>query len=292
VPLLDFLKKSTQYKTPPATAKGGWKDIFDFVEKAVRPLNTTGAGARAPAVPEVPDMAAILESLGLGPAMTTDPGTGGITIDPSQFFIPPTATPETPRKPYDVFGSLDDASRDVLGRMGVKLPDRPPAEPGAVGNPGLTPAMLAYMRGVGMDLSTIEDQRAARMEEINRRAASTMTDIGESSKGERKNVVADLVQRGVLQSGEGNTRLIGQQTSTQRRLDNVTGAVADQRAGAERDYESGTTELRRQALERLLNEETNQAVGGAQDDAYLRQQGALTEYYKNIAVNLPIGSVQ
>ena len=60
-----------------------------------------------------------------------------------------------------------------------------------------TPALLAFLRGLGMNMSTAEDTKAQATELIGRRATTANEDINRVSARNKQNVTADL-KNGVL----------------------------------------------------------------------------------------------
>jgi hypothetical protein len=157
---------------------------------------------------------------------------------------------------------------NLLKTLGVQYPQAP--QP--------TPALLAFLRGVGLNLSTAEDLKNAAIQRIGASMSDAMADIDRTAGRTKQNVTADLVRRGVLGSGEANTRYARQaeDVAAQRKDVQRTAAQAKQQAGE--TYLQARDLARQQALDRVISAEQEQATQAAtskaQKDALKAQQDA------------------
>lgn len=146
---------------------------------------------------------------------------------------------------------------NLLSRFGVNYPDAPAP----------TPAMLAFMRGIGMSLDTMADAKTKSIGRIKDRATSSLAEIDVKNERTKTNMLGDLVRRGVLRSGEANTRYGQQAEDVARQKSDVLRAQAEGIDSADFGYNTGRDTLRQQALERTLNVETDEATRKAALDA-------------------------
>jgi hypothetical protein len=163
---------------------------------------------------------------------------------------------------------MADEMTSLLGRFGVDYQNAPAP----------TPAMLAFMRGLGISLDTAADAKQRTVSRIKERTSSTMADINRGNERTKTNMLADMVRRGVFRSGEANTRY-GQQAENVAR--SKTDALRSQAEGidaADLSYNQTRDSFRQQALERTINAETEQATrkatSDAQTESYARQDKA------------------
>lgn len=164
--------------------------------------------------------------------------------------------------------ATDNSMTSLLGRFGVQY-DNAPAP---------TPAMLAFMRGLGMSLDTAADAKQRTTSRIKERTTSTLSDIDRGNERTKTNMLADLVRRGVLRSGEANTRYGQQAENVARSKSDALRAKAEGIDAADLSYNQARDSYRQQALERTINAETEQATrkatSDAQADSYARQDKA------------------
>jgi len=157
---------------------------------------------------------------------------------------------------------------DLLAGMGVHYG----------GNAQPTPALLAFLNGIGLNMSSAEDLKRRAIERIGAASSDAMSDIDRTAGRTKQNITADLVRRGVLSSGESNTRYAqqaedvgAQQRDVQR---TKTNAIED----AETGLSDAQARAKQAALERVVNEEENQATSSAvarqQEEARRAQQEA------------------
>jgi hypothetical protein len=157
---------------------------------------------------------------------------------------------------------------NLLGRFGVDYSNAPAP----------TPATLAFMRGLGLSLDTLSDARDRQVARVKERSTSALGDIDVSNERTKTNMLADLVRRGVLRSGEANTRYGEQAENVARRKSDVLRLQAEGIDGADIGFNTGRDSLRQQALETTINSETRQATEKAakeaQTESYRRQDEA------------------
>lgn len=146
---------------------------------------------------------------------------------------------------------------DLLQTFGVSYPNAP--------NP--TPALLAFLRGIGLNLSTAEDVKRRAIERIGASATDAMVDIDRTAGRTKQNITADLVRRGVIQSGEANTRYTRQEEDVAASKADVERTKAGAIEGAETSYTNARDLARQQALDRVINAETDQSAQKAQSEA-------------------------
>lgn len=168
---------------------------------------------------------------------------------------------------------LDQASRDVLARLRIDVQQAPAA----------TPGLLAFLRGVGLNLSTAEDTRARSIGETEADYTAGTQRAYEDSRRERRNMTGDLINRGMLRSGEANTRYADQATRAQERMSDMARARAGRLSTIDSAYRNAEDSFRQQSLERLISSEEAAAVQKATDDATKRQQEALLAFYQSQA---------
>jgi hypothetical protein len=134
-----------------------------------------------------------------------------------------------------------------------------------------------------MNMATVEDQRREGLETIRQRTRATGQSITRGAERGKKATTADLIRRGVLQSGEANTRYARQDEDVAVQRADVERGRTEATKGVENAYEGAKGAYRQQALERVLSTETEnatrEATSKAQEDAFKRQETASnTEY--------------
>lgn len=164
-----------------------------------------------------------------------------------------------------------NALSKVLAGFGVEYPDAPAP----------SPALLAFARGLGMNLSAAEDTRRQGIEQVEGRSADALDDLSRSSERGKKSLTADLVRRGVLTSGESNTRYA---RHAEDKADAMTGIARNKVEGIsaiDTAFEQSKGAYRTQLLERVLGHETDtatrEASSKAQEDLFKRQEEAAAE---------------
>jgi len=166
----------------------------------------------------------------------------------------------------DIAGSQE--MTDVLRTLGVSYPNAP--------NP--TPALLAFLRGVGLNLSTAEDVKNRALERIGAATSDAMADIDRTAGRTKQNITADLVRRNVLSSGESNTRYARQAEDVAAQQSDVQRTSTTSTEGVNETYRQAQDLARQQALDRVISAEqdqaTQKATAAASEDAFRRQQEA------------------
>lgn len=161
-----------------------------------------------------------------------------------------------------------NAMTSLLSRFGVDYQNAPAP----------TPAMLAFMRGLGMSLDTAADAKQRTISRTKERTSSTLADIDRGNERTKTNMLADLVRRGVLRSGEANTRYGQQAENVARSKSDAVRAEAEAIDSADLGYNTQSDQLRMQALERTIGAETEQATRAAstaaQAESFRRQDEA------------------
>lgn len=157
---------------------------------------------------------------------------------------------------------------DLLRTLGVSYPNAP--QP--------TPALLAFLNGVGLNLSTAEDVKNRAIQRIGAATTDAMADIDRTAGRTKQNVTADLVRRGVLSSGEANTRYARQAEDVAVQQRNVTTAGAMAKETADVSAKQAQDLARQQAIDRVISAEQEQATqtatSKAQTDALRATQAA------------------
>ncbi len=157
---------------------------------------------------------------------------------------------------------------DLLSRYGVDYPNAP----------GPTPALLAFMRGLGMTLDEADELRASARDRIRRRATDAQADVTRAAGRSKENVTADLIRRGVLRSGEANTRYARHAEDVAAARSDIALGEAEGLDAVEQAFQQTRGGLRTRALETVLNTETaedaRRATAAAQSAAFEREEQA------------------
>lgn len=166
--------------------------------------------------------------------------------------------------------ALDDYTRGVLSKLQLDANNKP----------FYTPALMAYLRGVGMTLSTAEDTRARDRGQVGRDYIRNVDDAGRNYEQGRKNLTADLVSRGILSSGEANDRFARQDDDRGRQLSQLAEGKANRLTAIDRAYGQVEDSLRQQTVERMLSAEQEEATRKAVAKAQQDQQDQLLKFYQ------------
>lgn len=162
----------------------------------------------------------------------------------------------------------DSELSKLLERFGVNYGSAPPA----------TPALLAFMRGMGMTLDTAEDTRSTALARMASTRDESMAKVDRYNERSKENVTADAVRRGVLKSGEANTRYARQAEDVAERRTTVQQSYGEGVENVENSYSNVRDQLRQTALERVLQTEeqqaTQKAAAEAQEKSLRAQQEA------------------
>lgn len=169
---------------------------------------------------------------------------------------------------------MAEALTDLLSRFGVNYQNAP--EP--------TPALLAFMRGIGMTLDTAEDSRRTNELRLKERATGAREEITRQDERTKTRMAGDLMSRGVLSSGETNTRVARQGENVAKQIGDVEQTLAEGIDSSSQAFMNTRDALRQQALERTLNVETQnateKAAAEAQERSWQRQQEASETAWK------------
>lgn len=161
---------------------------------------------------------------------------------------------------------------DILASIGVN----------AGGSPAITPALLAYFRGLGISMDELDGQVAAVRTSATNRAAASKEATGEQYHRAERNTVASLASRGVLSSGEAGTKFGELQSDRLRAFDTIDRGAADEVAGAESSVAGQRDALRRTALERYLGADTDYRNEQARTAAEQRAAEKEREYWDRL----------
>jgi hypothetical protein len=206
---------------------------------------------------------------------------GGATTPMSQ----PAPTP-APTNPVGPNGApVSQELTDLLKKIGVNYENAPAP----------TPGLMAFLRQLDMGMSTAEDTKRKTLQLIGDRETTGTEDISRAAERTKQNVTADLIRRGVLQSGEATGRYARGAEDRASKITGLTQSSAEGRTLADTAYGATQQSLRSQALDKVLQTETEQASAAGQsaaqkkaaDDAktaaeldYQRRTAAETAYRK------------
>lgn len=174
---------------------------------------------------------------------------------------------------------------DLLKKIGVDYNNAPAP----------TPALLAFLRGLDKNMSTYEDTKNTNLRLIGNRNATATDDINRTADRNKINVTADLVRRGVLQSGEATGRYARGDEDKAAKITTLGNTTAEGSAAADTAYQTSVDSMRQQALEKVMETEMQQTAAAGQsaaqtealraqreasETAYQRQQAADAAYRK------------
>jgi hypothetical protein len=163
---------------------------------------------------------------------------------------------------------------DLLSKLGVDYPNAPAA----------TPALLAFLRNLGLNLDSAAAAKQASIDRIARASDDASARLGRIGENEKKNVTADLIRRGVLQSGEANTRYGQQAASLGERTGDIQRTRSEGIAQAGDVYQNALNVARTQATGQVMQSELEQqqkdAEAKAQAEQWKQQQAAADLAYQ------------
>ena len=169
----------------------------------------------------------------------------------------------------------DSSLTALLSDFGIEYPNAPPP----------TPALLAFMRGLGMNLGQTEDVRRQGLGSIQSRATAAHEGINRAAARGKENLTGDLIRRGVLRSGEAGTKYARQDEDVATKRADVERGRTEATQAVENAYESAKGTYRQSALERVLSTEEQQATQAAtskaQEDSWKRQEEASNAAYES-----------
>jgi hypothetical protein len=260
-----YLYQQSGNKLSPWNAAGGrWNASgtplhgTDRFQKAAKEAAWAAASTKGNAGPKGPSWASVG---GSSPAPTSSSSSSSTSSTSSSTA--PAANP-----------AAQSALTSMLARYGVSYPNAPAP----------TPAMLAFMRGLGMTLDSAEDATRQNNLRLNERAVQGREEITRQSERSKVRMAGDLAQRGVLRSGETNNRIGRHEEDVAKRTGDVEQGLAEGIERNEQAYNVTKDHLRQTALDRTLNSETEQAqqraASAAQERAWKQQQDAAELAYK------------
>jgi hypothetical protein len=142
---------------------------------------------------------------------------------------------------------------DLLRGYGIKYENAPTP----------TPALLAYLRGVGLNFDQAKRLKDTSIRRTRSMAREQMSDITRMSGRTARATTADLASRGVLGSGQANTRYAENAVDTEEAREDVARARLQGVQNARLGYGTTATGLRVGALERVAQEQESQDVAEA-----------------------------
>jgi hypothetical protein len=169
---------------------------------------------------------------------------------------------------------MAEAMTSLLERFGISYPNAPAP----------TPAHLAFMRGLGMTLDTAEDSKRVNQLRLKERANQSREEITRQNERSLTRMAGDLQSRGVLSSGETNTRVGRQAENVAKARSDVEQGLAEGIDATEQGYMNTRDVLRQQGLEKTLGLETElsreAAATAAQERSWQRQEDASEKAYQ------------
>lgn len=167
----------------------------------------------------------------------------------------------------------DSSLTSLLTDFGIDYPNAPAP----------TPSYLAFIRGLGLNLAQSEDVKQQGLGTISSRSTAAHENINRGAERGKQSLTADLVRRGVLSSGEANTRYSRQDEDTATKRADVERGRTEATQAVENAYESAKGTYRQQALERTLGVEqensTREATSKAQEDSWKHQEDSSKAAY-------------
>lgn len=163
--------------------------------------------------------------------------------------------------PGQTNGPANQALSNLLENIGVDYPTQHVTP---------TPALLAYLNGVGLDLSTAEDLRRTALQRIRVGATDARQAIRRNAVLGKEGVTGDLIRRGMLSSGEANTRYTRQARDVAEQKSDLATQTAQSREDAVFAYDQSTDAIRRAALEQITGVEEQQRTTRATNRATAR----------------------
>lgn len=167
-----------------------------------------------------------------------------------------------------------NAMTSLLEQLGVKY-DNAPAP---------TPAMLAFMRGLGMTLDTAKDQSKKNELRLKERATGAREEISRQNQRSLTRMAGDAQSSGTLSSGQTNIKVGRQAEDVAKQQGDVEQSLAEGLESNTNAYKNTEDTIRQQTLERTLGMETDEATRKASSEAeersYQRQQTAADDAYK------------
>src|SRR5215471_10301468 len=145
--------------------------------------------------------------------------------------------------------------------------------------PTATPAILAFLRGMGMSWDQLGEQRTNQLNTVAAQSQQARQALDTQAQAQQRNLTADTVLRGQMASGLAGQRSADLANAIGKQYGTIDANDAQQRAGIELGYAQGQDQLRQNALERLLNERQGQDVQKATLAEQQRQNQQMTDLY-------------
>ena len=156
---------------------------------------------------------------------------------------------------------------DLLSSLGVSYQNAP--------NP--TPALLAFLKGIGLNMQTAADVKARALARIGSATADAQGNITRADVQTKKNITGQLVSRGVLSSGEANTRYSNHAADVAQQQSDVQNKATADTESTEDAYTQAQANARQAALDRVLGAEQDQAVSRATSSANVDATNAASQ---------------
>jgi hypothetical protein len=141
----------------------------------------------------------------------------------------------------------------LLADFGISYPDAPRP----------SPALLAFTRGLGLNLDEAKDRKDRRIGNVKRRSSDARADLNRTSARGKENVTADLLRRGIHSSGEANTRYARHGEDLASASSDIARTEVEGITAAEDAFGQIEGGLRTGAMEKVLTEEQRQATEAA-----------------------------
>lgn len=133
--------------------------------------------------------------------------------------------------------------------------------------PAASPGLLAFLRGVQGQMGTAEQARRTAVQQIEDRGTTGRADIERTYGRNQENVTADLIRRGVLQSGEATDRYSRLGEDKAKNLTSLQQTMAEGTSAADNAYNATIDALRSQGMEKVLQREQELAAAKGQSEA-------------------------
>lgn len=173
----------------------------------------------------------------------------------------------------DTDDTSPQALTDLLGNFGITYPNAPKP----------STALLAFVRGLGLNLAQSEDVRRTGIQQVESRSSDALANLNRSAGRRKENLTGDLIRRGVLSSGESTSKYAKQAEDVAASQGDIARSRTEGVSAVENAYEQAKGTYRQQALERVLSTETDQAnraaASEAQEASWKRQEEASKAAY-------------
>jgi uncharacterized membrane protein YccC len=140
--------------------------------------------------------------------------------------------------------------------------------------PQPSPALLTYLRGLGLDMGMVQEQKQRRLATVAANKIRQDAQIAEANTKANENKVADSSARGVTNSGENDKGLAEVANQTLKAYNESSLGAAADTADAEREASMATAGITRSATEYLLQMSEQQQREAAQQAAQMEMERA------------------